>query len=90
MDALPLRGLIEAAVDMFIEIFSKNAGRVIINLDHIISVGYTFNDSEDYAINLDAEVNIRPAPKTMGNYTTTYFISRSEYEELEKKLLAKK
>lgn len=85
-----LRGLIEAAVDMFIEVFSKNAGSVIINSDHIISVGYTFNDSEDYAINLDAEVNIRPAPKTLGNYTTTYFISKSEYEKLKEKLLAEK
>jgi len=89
VDALPLCGLIEAAVDMFIEVFSKNAGRVILNSDHIISVGYSFNKSEDYVINLDADVDLRPE-RTMGNYTKTYFISRREFEDIEKKLLAKK
>lgn len=91
MDALPLRGLIEAATDMFIEIFSKNAGRVIINSDYIISVGYAFNDPEGYVyvINLAAEVNLRPE-RTMGNYTKTYLISSSEYEELGEILLAVK
>lgn len=77
---------------MFIQIFSKNAGRVIINSDHIISIGYAFNDYSEgyvYVINLDAEVNLRPE-RTMGNYTKTYFISSSEYEELEKILFAEK
>ena len=86
MDALPLCGLIEAAVDMFIQIIVQSENGIsrpiIINMDHIISFDYN-TEKGRYFINLDAAVGIPTPTDRPKNY---YFISKDEYNLLKKKL----
>ena len=99
MDALPLCGLIEAAVEMFIEINFIEEGPMIINTDHITVIEYN-RVFGCWVINLDLVAGITTEKDEEESspwkeekkflYKKIHFISDEVYKKIKEKLLAEK
>lgn len=97
VDALPLCGLIEAAVEMFIEINALDEDPILINSDHIALIEYN-KAINRYMISLDLVAGMYTEKFDRGEYSwkeekefhykEIHFITKEEYDRIKEKLLA--
>jgi hypothetical protein len=97
VDALPLCGLIEAAVKMFIEINVLDENPILINSDHIALIEY-IKTIDRYMISLDLVAGMYTEKfdrceyswkeEKEFHYKEIHFITKEEYDRIKEKLLA--